>query len=70
MIVAIHQPSYLPWLGYLDRMARADVFVVLKDYPFPFADDFGRQIAETNRIPYISEAELRNSATMQPASMK
>ncbi len=29
MIVAIQPPRLLPWLGYLDRMARADLFVVL-----------------------------------------
>src|SRR5712671_4140098 len=34
MIVAIHQPSYLPWLGYLHRMARADVFVILDHVQF------------------------------------
>src|SRR5688500_19365633 len=29
MKVAIHQPHFLPWLGYLHRMAQADVFVLL-----------------------------------------
>jgi hypothetical protein len=29
MLVAIHQPHYLPWLGYLQRMAQADLFVLL-----------------------------------------
>ena len=34
MLVAIHQPHYLPWLGYLHRMAQADLFVVLDHVQF------------------------------------
>ena len=34
MLVAIHQPLYFPWLGYLDRMARADLFVILDHVQF------------------------------------
>jgi WbqC-like protein family len=34
MIVAIHQPHYLPWLGYLHRMASADLFVLLDHVQF------------------------------------
>jgi WbqC-like protein family len=30
-LVAIHQPNFLPWLGYFDKVARADVFVFLDD---------------------------------------
>lgn len=29
MRVAIHQPQFLPWLGYLDKIDQADLFVVL-----------------------------------------
>ena len=29
MKVAIHQPHYLPWLGYLAKWAAADLFIVL-----------------------------------------
>jgi WbqC-like protein len=34
MLVAIHQPNFLPWLGYFDRMIEADRFVLLDHVQF------------------------------------
>lgn len=34
MKVAIHQPHYLPWLGYIAKWAAADVFVLLDTVQF------------------------------------
>jgi hypothetical protein len=34
MIVSIHQPAYLPWLGYFHRMLISDVHVVLDNVQF------------------------------------
>ncbi len=34
MILSAHQPAYLPWLGYLHRIAISDQFVILDDVQF------------------------------------
>ncbi len=34
MKVTIHQPQFLPWLGYLDKINRADLFVALDSVQF------------------------------------
>jgi hypothetical protein len=39
MIVTIHQPEYLPWLGFFNKMRQADLFVLLDTVQFT-KDDF------------------------------
>ena len=38
MLVAIHQPEHLPWLGFFEKLLRADVFVLLDDVQFSKGD--------------------------------
>lgn len=52
MIVAIHQPNYLPWLGYFHKIARADVFVFLDDVQFSKG-------SYTNRVQILSPQGAR-----------
>src|SRR5438128_11507779 len=34
VLVAIHQPHYLPWLRYFAKIARSDLFIVLDDVQY------------------------------------
>jgi len=34
MIVSIHQPNYIPWLGYFYKIYQSDIFVFLDDVQF------------------------------------
>jgi len=36
--VAIHQPNYLPWLGFFDKVAQADTFVIFDDIQLPMGE--------------------------------
>jgi UDP-2-acetamido-3-amino-2,3-dideoxy-glucuronate N-acetyltransferase len=45
-IVAIHQPNYIPWLGFFHKMLSADIFVYLDTVQYPR----GQSFAARNRI--------------------
>ena len=34
MVVTIHQPDFLPWLGFFDRWGKSDLYIVLDDVQF------------------------------------
>ena len=34
MIIGIHQPNYLPYLGFFDKMMKSDIFVIYDDAQF------------------------------------
>jgi hypothetical protein len=51
-LVAIHQPNLLPWLGYFDKLARADVFVLLDSVQFSKG-------SYTNRVKVLVNGEGR-----------
>lgn len=40
MIVAIHQPNYLPWLGYFRKVVSADVFVFFDNVQMPMGKSY------------------------------
>jgi hypothetical protein len=52
MLVAIHQPEYLPWLGFFEKMLRADLFVLLDNVQYAHGDFQNR-----NRVKGSSGAQ-------------
>lgn len=38
MIVGIHQPNYLPYLGFFDKLRKSDVFIIYDDAQFSKGD--------------------------------
>ena len=53
MLVACHQPNFLPWLGFFAKLARSDRFVLLDDVQFP----------RTSRGTYTNRVQLMIGGT-------
>jgi hypothetical protein len=51
MIVSIHQPEHLPWLGFFDKMRQADIFVLLDSTQYAKDDFQNRNKIKTERGP-------------------
>ena len=47
MIVSIHQPNHLPYLGFFDKIARSDKFIVYDDAQFVKGDFHNRNKIRT-----------------------
>lgn len=48
MVVTIHQPEHLPWLGFFDKVRQADAFVMLDHVQYR-----KRYFQNRNRIPTV-----------------
>ena len=51
MIVSIHQPDYIPWLGLYYKMAHSDVFVYLDDAQYSNEADHNVNLIKTPQGP-------------------
>lgn len=54
MIVTIHQPEHLPWLGFFNKLSKAELFVILDSVPFRKNYFQNRnQIMGTNGVQFV-----------------
>ncbi len=65
MILSAHQPQYIPWLGYFDKIARSDVFVFLDNVQYKPREYQNRNKIRTKdgwlwlSVPVISKGKGR-----------
>jgi hypothetical protein len=64
MIVAAHQPHYLPWLGYLHKLACCDLFVVMDDLQYEAQNFQNRnRVKVNNGALWLTVPLVRGSQT-------
>jgi len=69
MIVTIHQPEHLPWLGFFDKMRQADMLVLLDTTQFAKNDFQNRNRIKTRSgsswltVPVFSKGASKQSIT-------
>lgn len=52
MIISIHQPAYLPWLGYIERIKKSDLFIFLDTVQFEKNSFTNRNLIKGANGPY------------------
>lgn len=70
MIVSIHQPAYLPWLGYFDKIARADLFIWLDNVQFQKNSFQNRNKILTKDGPSWLTIPMRTSGVLYETPLK
>ena len=77
-VVAVHQPNFLPWLGFLQKVVRADLFVLYDDVQFPASPTFGNRVTiKTHQGPLdvvvpvsASRTDLFNQVRLAPGNWR
>ncbi|MFC1509330.1 WbqC family protein [Candidatus Omnitrophota bacterium] len=60
MIVSVHQPHYLPWLGYFDKIDCADIFVLLDNVQYEIRGWQNRNNIKTSNGAHMLTIPVRH----------
>ena len=67
MIVSIHQPNYIPWLGFFHKLLLSDTYVVFDDVQFPRGKDYtNRNQIKTNNGKMWLTASVLGKKELKP----
>ncbi len=61
MTIGIHQPNYLPWIGYFNKMKQCDKFVIFDDVQLPTGKNFEtRSTIKTTNGPFVLTIPIKD----------
>ena len=61
MILSAHQPSYLPWLGYINKVTNCDLFVSMDDVKFSKNSMYAKNYIILNNKKTLLSVPIINS---------
>ncbi|MGV8142888.1 MAG: WbqC family protein [Candidatus Pacearchaeota archaeon] len=66
MICAIHQPNFLPYLGFFDKLSKSDIFIIYDDAQFCRRDFHHQNYILLNGNPFRLKVPLEYSQINTP----
>jgi hypothetical protein len=66
VITAGHQPNYLPWLGFFDKMAKSDIFIIEDDFLYEHNGFINRNRIKTMQGAKWLTVPVRHAGYQQP----
>jgi hypothetical protein len=70
MIVSIHQPAYLPWLGYFDKILRSDLFIYFDTVQFERRSFQSRNFVHGEAKPTLLTVPVITSGQLYDTQLK
>ncbi len=64
MKVAIHQPNYIPWIGFFHKMSKSDVFILLDDVKHSKSSVTHRNKIKSDDKELLLTVPLRNKESL------